>query len=254
MKQHLKSTAVVNCLVIDDEPFARELIMEYIRQIDYLNPVAQCKSASEAAGILHKNRIDLMFIDIQMPNISGIEFVKALAHPPLIIFTTAHSEYALDGFDLAVVDFLLKPISFARFLKSVEKVESYMKIQPADNQITNNFFFIKCEHKIERIILTDILYIEAMANYVIINTHEKKFISHLTFSGIVEQLPTHLFVRIHKSYLVAIAAIETIDGAKVIIDNKRLPLSIHYKNDVMNKIDSMFIKRKEFKLIESAFC
>ena len=112
---------MINCLVVDDEPIAREGIMEYIRQIDYLHPVAQCKSAIEAAGWLQKEKIDLIFIDIQMPKLTGIEFVKALADPPLIIFTTAYSEYALEGFELDVVDYLLKPISFSRFLKSVEK-------------------------------------------------------------------------------------------------------------------------------------
>jgi len=234
---------MINCLVVDDEPIAREGMMEYVRQIDYLNPVAQCKSAAEAAGLLQKNKIDLIFLDIQMPKLTGIEFVKALADPPLVIFTTAYSEYALEGFELDVVDYLLKPISFARFLKSVEKAQSYLHTRDKEVSITQEFFFIKCNGKIEKIVMADVIYIEAMANYVIIHTRQKKYITYLTFSGIEHQLPADLFVRIHKSYLVAISAIQTIDGNEVITNSMRLPLSKNYRSDVMNRIESKLIKR-----------
>jgi DNA-binding LytR/AlgR family response regulator len=243
MKQPLESNTVINCLVVDDEPIAREGIMEYISQIDYLHAVEQCKSAAEAAGLLRKNKVDLIFIDIQMPKLSGIEFIKALADPPLIIFTTAYSEYALEGFELDMVDYLLKPISFSRFLKSVEKAQSYLKAKSKEVSITHDFFFIKCNGKIEKITMADVIYIEAMANYVIIHTKQKKYITYLTFSGIEEQLPSHLFVRIHKSFLVAISAIQTIDGNEVITSLMRLPMSKNHRNDVMSKIESRFIKR-----------
>jgi DNA-binding LytR/AlgR family response regulator len=243
MKPPLKSNSVINCLVVDDEPIARKGIMEYVRQIDYLNAVAQCKSAAEAAGLLQKNKIDLVFLDIQMPKLTGIEFVKALADPPLIIFTTAYSEYALEGFELDVVDYLLKPISFARFLKAAEKAQSYVNARNREVSITPDFFFIKCNGKIEKIIMADVVYIEAMANYVIIHTRQKRYITYLTFSGIEEQLPTQLFVRIHKSYIVAISAIQTIDGNDVLTSSIRLPMSKNYRNEVMNRIDSRFLKR-----------
>jgi DNA-binding LytR/AlgR family response regulator len=228
---------------VDDEPIAREGLMEYVRQIDYLNPVAQCKSAAEAAGLLQKNKIDLIFLDIQMPKLTGIEFIKALAEPPLVIFTTAYSEYALEGFELDVVDYLLKPISFARFLKSVEKAQNYLHARNKEVSITSDFFFIKCNGKIEKIVMAEVIYIEAMSNYVIIYTRQKKYITYLTFSGIEEQLPAHLFVRIHKSYLVAISAIQTIDGNEVVTNLMRLPLSKSYHNEVMSRIESRFIKR-----------
>jgi DNA-binding LytR/AlgR family response regulator len=234
---------MINCLVVDDEPIAREGIMEYIRQIDYLNAVAQCKNAVEAAGLLQKKKIDLMFIDIQMPKLTGIEFVKALAEPPLIIFTTAYSEYALEGFELDVVDYLLKPISFARFLKAAEKAQNYVSARNREVSITQDFFFIKCNGKIEKIIMAEVVYIEAMANYVIIHTRQKKYITYLTFSGIEEQLPAHLFVRIHKSYIIAISAIQTIDGNDVITSSMRLPMSKNYRNEVMSRIESRLIKR-----------
>jgi len=234
---------MINCLVVDDEPIAREGIMEYIRQIDYLNPVAQCKSAIEAAGLLQKNKIDLMFMDILMPKLTGIEFVKALADPPLIIFTTAYSEYALEGFELDVVDYLLKPISFPRFLKSVEKAQHYLHAKNKEVSLTQDFFYIKCNGKIEKITMDDVMYIEALANYVILHTRQKKYITYLTFSGMEEQLPAHLFVRIHKSYLVAISAIQTIDGTEVVTSSARLPLSKNYRNSVMSRIEPRLIKR-----------
>lgn len=243
MKQPLPSNLIINCLVVDDEPIAREGMMEYVRQIDYLNPVAQCKSATEAVGLLQKNKIDLIFLDIQMPKLTGIEFVKALSDPPLVIFTTAYSEYALEGFELDVVDYLLKPISFARFLKAAEKAQSYLHARNKEVSITQDFFFIKCNGKIERIMMTDVLYIEAMANYVIIHTRQKKYITYLTFSGIEEQLPSELFVQIHKSFLVAISAIQTIDGNEVITGSMRLPLSKTHRNEVMSRIESRLIKR-----------
>ena len=243
LKPPLKFNTMINCLIVDDEPIAREGMLEHIRQVDYLNPVAQCKSAIEAAGMLQKASIDLIFIDIQMPRLTGIEFVKALAAPPLIIFTTAYSEYALEGFELDVVDYLLKPISFPRFLKAAEKAQSYLHARDKDLSITNDFFFIKCNGKIEKIVMADVQYIEGMANYVVIHAKPKKYITYLTFSGIEEQLPAHLFVRIHKSYLVAISAIQTIDGSSLTTETATLPISKNYKNEVMNRIERKLLKR-----------
>jgi len=234
---------MINCLIVDDEPIAREGMKEYINQVDYLYLVAECKSAAEAAGLLHKNKIDLVFLDIQMPGLTGIEFMKALAEPPLIIFTTAYPQYALECFELDVIDYLLKPISFARFLKSVEKAQSYLKAKDNNLNITNEFFFIKCNGKIEKIFIAEVIYIEAMANYVIIHTQQKKYITYITFSGICKRLPDNLFMRIHKSYMVAVSAIKTIDDDEIITSTVSLPLSKSYKEQVMNKIESKLFKR-----------
>ena len=234
---------MINCLIVDDEPIAREGMKEYINQVDYLYLVAESKSAAEAAGLLHKNKIELVFLDIQMPSITGIEFMKALAEPPPIIFTTAYPQYALEGFELDVIDYLLKPISFARFLKSVEKAQSYLKAKDNNINITNEFFFIKCNGKIEKIFIADVIYIEAMANYVIIHTQQKKYITYITFSGICKRLPDNLFMRIHKSYMVAVSAIKTIDDDEIITSTVSLPLSKSYKEQVMNKIESKLFKR-----------
>ena len=234
---------MINCLVVDDEPIAREGIYEHIRQVEYLHTVAQCKSAIEAAGLLQKNKIDLIFLDIEMPRLTGIEFVKALAHPPMIIFTTAYSDYALEGFELDVVDYLLKPISFPRFLKATEKARNYLQAREKELSITEDFFFIKCNGKIEKIVIDEVCYIEGMANYVVIHARQKKYVAYLTFHSIEEQLPANLFIRIHKSYLVALSAIQTIDGEELTTAIATLPISKNYRNEVMNRIGTRLLKR-----------
>ncbi len=234
---------MINCLIVDDEPMAREGLTEYIGQVDYLHLAGQCKSAMDAAGALQKSSIDLIFLDIQMPRLTGIEFVKALARPPLIIFITAYSEYALEGFELDVVDYLLKPVSFPRFLKAVEKASSYLQARESDLSVTSDFFFIKCNGKIEKIMTADVLYIEGLANYVIIHTRAKKYITYLTFHSMEEQLPANLFVRIHKSYLVAIAAIQSIDAAGLTIEGAALPVSKNYRGVLLSWIEGRMIKR-----------
>jgi len=235
---------MINCLIVDDEPIARQGLAEHIRQVEFLNPIAECKSAIEAANWLQHKNVDLIFLDIQMPKLTGIDFVKNLAAPPLIIFTTAYSQYALEGYELDVLDYLVKPISFPRFLKAALKARDYIdaRIKTANNA-ADDFFFIKCDQRLEKIMIADVLYIEGMANYIIVHTKQKKYITYLTFKGIEEQLPPNMFIRIHKSYLVAITAIRSIDGAEVILDNSSLPLSKNYKEEVMDRIGKKLFKR-----------
>jgi DNA-binding LytR/AlgR family response regulator len=178
-----------------------------------------------------------------MPRLTGIELVKALADPPLVIFTTAYPQYALDGYELDVIDYLLKPVSFARFLKSVEKAQSYLKAKQNNLNSSDEFFFIKCNGKIEKILVSDVIYIEAMANYVIVHTQQKKFITYITFSSISKHLPDQHFMRIHKSYMVAMPAIKTIDGDEIITSIARLPLGKSFRDRVMKKIEPRLIKR-----------
>ncbi|HXS35714.1 MAG TPA: LytTR family DNA-binding domain-containing protein [Flavipsychrobacter sp.] len=235
---------MINCLIVDDEPIARQGLAEHIRQVEFLNPVAECKSAIEAATWLQHKSIDLIFLDIQMPKLTGIDFVKNLAAPPLIIFTTAYSQYALEGYELDVLDYLVKPISFPRFLKAALKARDYIDARiKTVSHVTDDFFFIKCDQRLEKIMIADVLYIEGMANYIIVHTKQKKYITYLTFKGIEEQLPPNSFIRIHKSYLVAISAVRSIDGAEVILDNISLPLSKNYKDEVMDRIGKKLFKR-----------
>ena len=236
---------MINCLIVDDEPIARKGLLEHIEQIDFLNPVAECKNAIEAGSLLHSYQIDLIFLDIQMPRMNGIDFLKNLPNPPSVILTTAFSEYALTGYDLNVLDYLLKPIYFERFFKAALKAQAYLN-SLAKNQPTNNkpYFFIKSSHKVEKIVTSEVVYIEAMANYVIIHTTSRKHIAYISFKGIEALLPGNQFIKIHKSYIVAMSAIESIDNNRIALASQLLPLGSSYKYAVMNRIEQDLYRRE----------
>lgn len=234
---------MINCLVVDDEPIARKGIIEHIQQIDFLYLTAECKNAIEAATWLKKAEVDLIFLDIQMPRLTGIDFLRNLPNAPLVIFTTAYPEYAIEGFELDVLDYLLKPVSFARFMRAVNKASDYLMKSKKDTLPSTSFFFIKVNQKLEKIKIDEVLYVEAMSNYIVIHTRQKKHIAYLTFKGIEEKLPDHLFIRTHKSYLVSINAIQSIDAEEVSLENVSLPISKTYREDVMRKISDRLFKR-----------
>jgi DNA-binding LytR/AlgR family response regulator len=231
-------------LIVDDEPIARQGIMEYIDQVEFLHAAAVCKNAIEASSALQNNHIDLVFLDIQMPKITGIDFLKNLSNPPLVIFTTAFPEYAIEGYELNVMDYLLKPISFERFFKAVLKVQAYLSLR-LRHEVTQveNYFFIKSNQKIEKVLIEDILYVEALSNYVILYTKNKKHIVYMSFKGMESQLPEGLFIKIHKSYIVAVNAIQTIDNNEVILADHILPISKSYRMQVMQRIERNLFKR-----------
>ncbi len=235
---------MINCLIVDDEPIARQGIQEYIDQVEFLHATAICKNAIEASSALQNNHIDLVFLDIQMPKITGIDFLKNLSNPPLVIFTTAFPEYAIEGYELNVMDYLLKPISFERFFKSVLKVQAYLSLR-LRHEVTQveNYFFIKSNQKIEKVLIEDILYVEALSNYVILYTKNKKHIVYMSFKGMESQLPEGLFIKIHKSYIVAVNAIQTIDNNEVILADHILPISKSYRTQVMQRIERNLFKR-----------
>jgi len=218
-------------------------LKEHIEQIDFLKLVGSCNGAIQATKYLQEQDIDLIFLDIQMPKVSGITFVKHLTNPPLIVFTTAYPEYAIESYELDIVDYLLKPIPFIRFFKAAVKVRDILRKKQQSVSPSKNFFFVKCSQKIEKIIIKDITYVESMANYVIIHTTDRKYITYLTFKGIVDQLPIGQFIRIHRGYVVALKAIQTIDGNEVVIEGARLPISKNYRDEVMEIIDKYMFKR-----------
>lgn len=234
---------MINCLVVDDEPIARAGLLEHIQQIDFLSPVAECKNAIEAAGWLQKKNIDLIFLDIQMPKLTGVDFLRNLSAPPLVIFTTAYPEYAIQGYELDVLDYLLKPISFSRFLKAALKAQDYFLKTKRGSETSEEFFFIKSNQKLEKIKMADVLYIEAMSNYITVHTKQKKYVAYLTFKGIEQKLPSRQFIRIHKSFLVSVNAIQTIDINEVKLENCSLPISKSYREEVMNRIGDRLFKR-----------
>jgi DNA-binding LytR/AlgR family response regulator len=235
----------LKCLIIDDEPIARKIIREYVADIRFLELVGEAENPIRTRHFLAEHAVDLIFLDVEMPGMNGIEFLR-LVHPStLTILTTAYPQYALQGYELDVLDYLVKPISFERFLKAVQKAQHY-------HQLTHNSsagpapaeaIFIKCERKIERIQVDDILYVKAMANYVVLHTAQRKYIAYQSMKGMEEKLPAGLFVRIHKSYLVALPAISSIDHHQVLLGETALPVSKSYRQAALEKIDPFLIRR-----------
>ncbi len=235
---------MIKCLVVDDEPIARKGIIEHIEQVDFLSVVAECKNGVDAAILLKSESIDLIFLDIQMPQLNGIDFLKSLTHPPLVIFTTAYPQYAIEGFDLDVLDYLLKPISFSRFFKATLKAKEFIQKQSQivvqDNA---DYFFVKVNQKLEKIKTADVFYIESMSNHVIIHTALRKYVAYLTFKGIEEKLPSDSFFRIHKSYIVNVQRIDAIDANEILMGTLKLPLGKSYRDEILKKIETRLFKR-----------
>ena len=232
-------------LIVEDEPVARRGIEEYAGQTSYLDVVASCENATMAADILKERSIDLLLLDIHMPRITGIELLRSLRNPPLTILTTAYSEYALEGYSLDVVDYLVKPITFERFLRATSKAFEIHQLRLAARHWNRElvsaenaapYFFIKCDSRYEKVLFSDVRYIEALQNYVVIHTSEKKLITYLTLSGIESQLPKDNFLKVHKSFVVSIGAIQAIDGSDLLVGNTRIPISRSLKDEVMSRI------------------
>ena len=233
----------IKCIITDDEPFARKGLQGYIGQIDFLDLKGVCENAVELNSLLKKEPVDLLFLDIEMPYLTGIEFLKQLPAPPRVIFTTAYEKYALQGFELEVLDYLLKPISFDRFLRAANKAFDYFRLQQSPS-VTNDYIFVKADSKLEKIAFADILFAEALENYVAIYTREKKIITHLTLKMLQEKLPSTAFVQPHKSYLIAIDKIGSIEGNMLHIAQYTVPISKYQKEEIMEKIvNSKLLKR-----------
>ncbi len=224
---------IIKCLIIDDEPLALDVIESHVSKIPFLKLVKKCSSALEALQVIKTEHIDLIFLDIQMPDLSGIEFMNTLNKKPLVIFTTAYNEYAVASYECDALDYLLKPIRFERFLKAVDKVyekitkkEALVKIEPATFQ--NEFIFIKTDYKTVRVALSDILYVEGLQGYVIIKTEKEQVISLLSMNHVQESLPDNLFVRVHRSYIVAFNKIDSIERGILHIKDKIIPIGKSY--------------------------
>ena len=232
----------LSCMIIEDEPVARKIIREYIDDIDFLETVAEAENAEDATKVLRENNISILFLDIQMPGINGIEFLKKNTDDRMVIMTTAYPQYALQGFELDVMDYLVKPIPFDRFLKAVNKCRDYEQMKSGG--VDKDALFIKCDRRIEKVMIQDIQYVKGMANYVIIHTAQRKYITYFRFKDIEEQLPSDHFARVHKSYIVALNSVNTIAANKVFIGSLGLPVSKFYRNSFIKKIEPLLLKRK----------
>lgn len=234
----------ISCLIADDEPIARGIIEKYCACLPDLEVVASCGSALEAKSVLQKAEIDIIFLDINMPVLDGISFIKTLKYPPQIIFTTAYKEFALEAFDLAACDYLLKPFSLERFIIAVDKAMEKLRPSPGNTifpaaepaEKDADFSFIKTDGKIYRVKHSDILYAEAKGNYTSIVTNRLRLLPAMTFTAIEAILPQHLFSRIHRSFIVNKSHITHIEGNRVYIADIALPIGSSYKEDFIKQL------------------
>lgn len=226
----------LKCIVVDDEPLARTGIKEYVAEVDFLEFVAEFDNPLKCASLLSEGKVDLLFMDIEMPKMSGVEFFKHLVQPPPVIFITAYPQYALDGFEVNALDYLLKPVSFERFFKAALKAKDFYEIRQSNLAPANDYFFIKADNKLVRISYDELLFVEALQNYVSIQTASKKYICYLTFKAVEDYLPSNRFVKTHKSFIVAADKITGIDGNDISIGQYHVPISRNLKEEVMEKL------------------
>lgn len=238
----------INAVVIDDEPLARKGLKEYIADVDFLNLTGEFDNPLKAAELISRGEVQLLFLDIQMPKITGLDFFKTLQHAPPVIFTTAYPQYALEGFELSALDYLVKPVSFDRFYKAALKAKDVLLQKQNDKTVVPEtaptYFFIKADNSLVKIMYTDVLFVEALQNYVTIHTITKKYISYLTFKSVEEYLPVGAFIKVHKSFIIAANCVDSIDGNEIRIGQHCIPISRTLKDEVMEKLlNGKFLKR-----------
>lgn len=231
----------INALIIDDEPLARNIIKEFAKSIPALTIAGECSDAVCAHQFISENQVDLMFLDINMPKLSGIEFLRNINNAPPAILTTAYSEYALEGYELNVIDYLKKPFSFERFTKAYFKAEEQINLKrtiskSATIKNQDSFIFLKCDKKTIKVNIADICYIEGLGDYIKIYTQTQKYISNLSMKKMSAILPADRFIRIHKSFIVSIDKIDSLEGNMIKINNSRLPLGNNFRTDFLELI------------------
>jgi DNA-binding LytR/AlgR family response regulator len=236
----------IKCIAIDDEPLALRQISDFIRKTPFLELAEECKNAFEAIDILNKETVDLMFVDINMPGLNGMDFIKSLSNRPEVIFTTAYSEYAVEGFKVDALDYLLKPIGYNAFLKAANKAKSFFETQKKAGVTggeSEDYLFVKSEYKIVRINLNDIKYIEGMREYVrIYIENTRPVMSLMSMKSLEENLPSQKFMRVHRSFIVNLSKITTIERSRIIFDKEvYIPVSDQYKEKFQEYIDKHFI-------------
>jgi DNA-binding LytR/AlgR family response regulator len=240
----------INCIIIDDEPLARKGLMEYIADVEFLQLAGEFDNPVKAMDLLAKEEVQLLFLDIQMPKISGLDFFKTLKYAPPVIFTTAFPQHALEGFELNALDYLVKPVSFERFLKAAIRAKEYYEVRQKNSTeggtgvATADYFFIKADGKLVKINYDDILFVEALQNYVVIQTSEKKYITYLTFKAVEDYLPSNRFIKTHKSYIISASKVDSIEANDIRIGQHHIPISRNLKDEVMEKlVNGKFLRR-----------
>jgi DNA-binding LytR/AlgR family response regulator len=238
----------MNCIAIDDEPLALDVIIEFCKEINFLNLMGTFTNPFDAVELLNSQNIELVFLDIHMPQITGIDFLRSLYHPPMIIFTTAYKEYAPLGFEINAVDYLIKPFAFDRFVKSVNKADMLLKLNnlqsnTCDNRsrVISDFLMIKIEYNTKRVDLDDILFIEGMKDYIKLYTGTKPLLTKTTLKNINEKLPADRFLRVHKSFIVSLSKIESIENNRIRIGEHRIPVGELFKSQFYSIVNQNLI-------------
>lgn len=232
----------IRALIIDDEPLAQNVIKQYAERIPELKIIATCNEAICAHKILQEKEIDLLFLDINMPKLSGISFLKTLSNPPMVIFTTAYSEYALEGYELNAVDYLKKPFSFDRFFKAYSRAQELLLLKNKSNQTIEkeisgeNFFYVKANKKTIKVNYTDIVYIEGLGDYIKIHLRDTKLVTNLSMKKMIELLPEDRFYRIHKSFIISLNKIDSVEGNLVSVQGNKLPIGNSFRQDFSSYI------------------
>ena len=234
----------LSCIIVDDEPVARKILNEFVEKVPFLDLHGKFENATKAREYLQNNETDLMFLDIEMPKVSGLQFLQNTEIKSLVILTTAFPQYALEGYELDIIDYLLKPFAYSRFLKAVQKAKDYYDLKNATAaNLFSDYIFVKSEKRIEKVEVKDILYIESLGNYVTIYADNKKIIAYLTMKSLESQLPVSEFIKIHQSYMVNCSKINAIEGNEIKLNNKSLPISRNYKDLVMKMVEQRLLKR-----------
>jgi two-component system LytT family response regulator len=242
---------MINCVIVDDEPLAREGLADFVEEVDFLALSGSCENAIQLTNFLNANQVDLIFLDIQMPRMSGLDFLKITKNPPMVILTTAFPNYALEGFRLNVLDYLLKPITFDRFFMAVNKARDYQRflafsagqMLPKTEPI-QDYFFIKCGSKYEKLFFDEVLYLESMQNYVNIYTTKAKYTTQTNLKTLESYFDRSAFIRVHKSYMVAIRKIEKIEGNEIFLQTFRVPLSRNYREEIIGLISNSLLDKR----------
>src|SRR6187200_2549301 len=233
----------IRCLIVDDEPPAREILRRYVEEMPLLELVGECSNAIQALTVLQQTRVDLLFLDIRMPQLNGTDFLKTIKAPPKVIFTTAYADYAMEGYELDVVDYLLKPIHFNRFIKAVSKTFQLAQLQPADSvpmieepEIAEPFVYFRADRKMIKVMLRDILYIESMKDYVKIVTATGTIISKQSISSVEDMLPEKKFIRTHRSFIISLEKVRSFTNEIIEIDKAEIPIGKLYRNTVIKML------------------
>jgi DNA-binding LytR/AlgR family response regulator len=242
---------IIRCIIVDDEQYARKLLADYVSKLPEMDLVAQCRNSMEAISVLNNETIDLMFLDIQMPDLTGVDLLKSLSSKPLVIFTTAYSDYAVEGYQLDVIDYMVKPIAFDRFVQGVNKAVERMKLKASAESMaltreetSHEFMNLKADYKIYKVRIKEILYIEGLREYVSFYTSERRYIVLESLKNLEARLPADQFMRVHKSYIVNTLKIDSLHGNTIEIGKKEIPIGMSYTGEVKEKLFGIPPKRQ----------